>query len=235
MAIHAGHVSARVPETPPLPQRPAHLELPETGFEVPLTGLKKETLEFVHRFARDVMRPEGTHLDRLTPEELIAKNSSYWTVLQKHREFGLDALAAADLSPSDVVDLQAMISEEFGWGDSGLGIAIGASGLPHAMATRWGRMDLIEAFPEPLVGCWGITEPVAGSDMLDWEHHAAHPQGSYDRPSPMATLNDDRIVLNGQKSAWVSNGVTADVCLLYTTFDRGQGCEGVCLMMSACR
>jgi acyl-CoA dehydrogenase len=131
-----------------------------------------------------------------------------------------------------VVDLQAMISEELGWGDSGLGIAIGASGLPHAMAMRWGRMDLIEAFPEPLVGCWGITEPVAGSDMLDWEHHAAHPQGSYDRPSLMATLNDDRIVLNGQKSAWVSNGVTADVCLLYTTFDRGQGREGVCLMMS---
>jgi hypothetical protein len=100
MATHAGHVSARFPETPLLPQRPAHLELPETGFEGPLTGLKKETLELVHRFARDVMRPEGARLDRLTPDELIAKSSSYWTVLQKHRELGLDALAAADLYPT---------------------------------------------------------------------------------------------------------------------------------------
>lgn len=232
MATQAGSASIRFPETPLLPQRAAYLELPETGFEEPLTGLKKDTLELVHRFARDVMRPNGAHLDRLTPEEMIATNSSYWVVLQRHRELGLDALATADLSPSDAVDLQAMISEELGWGDSGLGISIGASGLPHAMAMRWGRMDLIKAFPEPLVGCWAITEPVAGSDMLDWDHQAAHPQGSYDRPSLTATLKTDRIVLNGQKSAWVSNGVTADVCLLYTTFDRGQGREGVCLMLS---
>jgi acyl-CoA dehydrogenase len=209
VAAHLRNASARFPETPLLPQRPAHLELPQTGFEEPFAGLKKETLEIVHRFARDVMRPEGARLDRLTPDEMIAKNSSYWTVLQKHRELGLDSLASADLSPSDAVDLQAMISEELGWGDSGLGIAIGASGLPRAMATRWGRMDLVTAFPEPLVGCWGITEPVAGSDMLDWDHAAAHPRGSYERPSLIATLKGDRIVLNGQKSAWVSNGVTA--------------------------
>ncbi|MGZ6022549.1 MAG: acyl-CoA dehydrogenase family protein [Rhizomicrobium sp.] len=220
------------PETPGLPVRPAYVELPETGFEEPLTGLKKETLELVHRFARDVMRPQGALLDRLAPEQMIAKGSPYWSVIEKHKELGLSALANADLSPSDAVDLQAMISEELGWGDSGLAISIGGGGLPRNMAARWGRTDLLEAFPESLLGSWGITEPVAGSDMLDWERHAAHPQGTYERPSMIATLKGDKIVLNGQKSAWVSNGVTADFCSLFTTFDRGQGREGINIYVS---
>ena len=109
-------LSIPFPETPGLPVRPAYVELPETGFEEPLTGLKKETLELVHRFARDVMRPQGTLLDRLTPEQMIAKGSPYWSVIEKHKELGLSALANADLSPPDAVDLQAMISEELGWG-----------------------------------------------------------------------------------------------------------------------
>lgn len=223
--------AALCPEVPGLPKRELHVELPDTGFDEPLSGLMKETLELVHRFAKEVMRPEGAKLDRVSAEEMIAKGSSYWTVLRRHRELGLEALLAADLTPAQQVDLQSMIAEELGWGDAGLGISIGASGLPHQMALRWGRLDLIEAFPAPLVGSWGITEPVAGSDMLDWDRQAAHPQGGYDRPSLIATLKGDKVVLNGQKSAWVSNGVTADYSILYTTFDRGQGREGVTLFV----
>ena len=228
MAVQVAN-TALCPDVPGLPRCELYVELPETGFEEPLSGLKRETLELVHRFAREVMRPEGIKLDRLSAEEMIAKGSSYWSVLEKHRALGLEAILTSDLSPTDLVDLQSMMSEELGWGDAGLGISIGASGLPQMMAMRWGRHDLLAAFPQPYVGCWGITEPVAGSDMLDWDRQAGHPQGSYDRPSLIATLKGDRVVLNGQKSAWVSNGVTADVCILYTTFDRGQGREGICL------
>ncbi len=220
------------PVTAGLPPRPLHVDLPPTGFEEPLEGLQQETLDLVRRFARDVLRPEGAALDRLTPEEMIAKGSAYWSVIQRHKALGLGALAEADLSPAAMVDLQSMISEELGWGDSGLAIALGGGGLPTTMAMRWGRQDLLEAFPDTLLGSWGITEPVAGSDMLDWERAAAYPQGDYSRPSMMATLKGDKVVLNGQKSAWVSNGVTADFCSLFTTFDRGQGREGINIYVS---
>ncbi|MBV5270037.1 MAG: acyl-CoA dehydrogenase, partial [Afipia sp.] len=85
----------------------------------------------------------------------------------------------------------------------------------------------LEAFPDTMLGCWGITEPVAGSDMLDWTREAGHPQADYSRPSLVATLKGDQVILNGQKAAWVSNGTTAQFCTLFTTFDRGQGREGV--------
>jgi alkylation response protein AidB-like acyl-CoA dehydrogenase len=220
------------PITAGLPARPAYVTLPLTGFEEPLDGVRREVLDLVHRFARDVLRPEGAALDRLTPEAMIAPDSAYWTVIQKHRALGLGAIAEAGLSPGDAVDLASMISEELGWGDSGLAISFGAGGLPRQMATRWGRQDLLDAFPDTLLGSWGITEPVGGSDMLDWERAAGHPLGDFGRPSLIATLKGDKVVLNGQKSAWVSNGVTADYCTLYTTFDRGQGREGIVIYVS---
>jgi acyl-CoA dehydrogenase len=228
----AADVSASFPVTPGLLARPVHVDLPQTGFEEPVEGLKRETVDLVHRFAAEVMRPQGAVLDRLTAEEMIARGSPYWSVLDRHRQLGLGALAAADLSPSDAVDLQAMIAEEMGWGDSGLAVAIGAAGLPRSMATRWGRQDLLDAFPETVLGCWAITEPVAGSDMLDWDRHAAHAKADFGRPSLIATLKGDKVVLNGQKSAWVSNGPTAECCILFTSFDRGQGREGVTLITS---
>ena len=43
-----------------------------TGFEPPLTELEVSVQETVHRFARDVLRPVGRELDRMTPEDAIA-------------------------------------------------------------------------------------------------------------------------------------------------------------------
>jgi acyl-CoA dehydrogenase len=227
MNVHHKDASALFPATPGLGARPAYVDLPATGFDVPMDDVKRQVVELARRFADEVLRPNGAALDRLTPEEVMAPGSTYWKTIEQHRELGLGQAAALDLPPEDLCDLNAMIYEELGRGDSGLACAVGAGGLGYAMAARWGRTDLLKAFPETMLGCWGITEPVAGSDMLDWDQHVAHPLGVSERPSLIATLKGDKVVLNGQKSAWVSNGPTAEYCTLFTTFDRGQGREGV--------
>jgi alkylation response protein AidB-like acyl-CoA dehydrogenase len=215
------------PASPGLAVAPAHLDLAPTGFEALLAGVSHETVGLARRFAKEVLRPNGTTLDRLTPEEVIAEGSAYWASLVRYKDLGFSLAAFAELPAADLAEAKAMIYEELGWGDAGLAIAIGAGSLAHTMAARWGRLDLLEAFPETKLGCWGITEPVAGSDMLDWSREIGHPQGEYGRPSLVATLKGDQVVLNGQKSAWVSNGTTAEFCTLFTTFDRGQGREGI--------
>src|SRR5258708_12245803 len=48
-------------------------------------------------------------------------------------------------------------------------------------------------------------------------------QGNYGRPNCTATLTGDGVVITGQKSAWVSNGTIAGVCLLYCAADSGSG------------
>jgi acyl-CoA dehydrogenase len=113
--------------------------------------------------------------------------------------------------------------EECGWGDAGLSIVIGACSLPSLMARVFNRKFLIDRFPESLRGCWAITEPDHGSDSLDVSGQIFNPQGVYGRPNCVATLKGDKIVINGQKSAWVSNAPAAEVCVLYCAADTGSG------------
>jgi alkylation response protein AidB-like acyl-CoA dehydrogenase len=224
---HSVQGGGAFPETPGLPRAPRRSPASAFGLEEPMDETKSAIVDAVHRFAAEELRPRGIALDAKTPEETIQPGSDYWIALQRFGALGFNRSAMAGLPPSDAVDLQAMVYEELAWGDAGLAIAIGSGGLGRGMATRWGRQDLLEAFPETMLGCWGITEPAAGSDMLDWDGLAAHPRPTWNRPSLIAKQVGDKIVLNGQKSAWVSNGVTAHYCALFTCFDRGRGREGI--------
>jgi alkylation response protein AidB-like acyl-CoA dehydrogenase len=113
--------------------------------------------------------------------------------------------------------------EEFGWGDSGLSVTIGACQLPPLLALMFGKQYLLERYPVDLIGCWAITEPDHGSDALDPAGQIFHPQGTYGKPNCVAKIDGAQVILNGQKSAWVSNGPIADVCILYSAADRGNG------------
>ncbi len=215
------------PVSPGLPRARRWSPADGLGLEEPLDPTRAAILEAVHRFAATEVRPRGIALDRLSPDEVVQPGSDYWEVLRQYQAFGFDGAQPLDLTADEAVDLRSMINEELGWADAGLAIAIGAGALGRLMATRWNRPDLLEAFPATMLGCWGITEPVAGSDMLDWDGLAAHPKPDWGRPSLIARQAGDKIVLNGQKSAWVSNGVTAQYCNLFTCFDRGRGREGI--------
>ena len=68
---------------------------------------------------------------------------------------------------------------------------------------------------EGKLGCWSITEPDHGTDMLDATGSLQAADGNYGRPNCTAEIKGDKIVINGQKSAWVTGGVTAQVTALF--------------------
>jgi alkylation response protein AidB-like acyl-CoA dehydrogenase len=126
-----------------------------------------------------------------------------------------------------------MISEELGWGDGGLAISLTVSGFHRFFAELSGNADLITRYADPdrpRIGCWAITEPDHGSDQLTLgEDHYHDPSiGS----NCIARLDGDEYVVNGQKSAWVSNGTIAEVATLFCTIDpsRGTAGGGVCIV-----
>ena len=186
--------------------------------------------ETIHKFAEEVMRPAGIQLDALAdPSDVIAKDSVLWDVFKKHRELGLDEMTSpdSDLTPGQQARLRGIIAEEQGWGDSGLAIGFGVSGFPRSMALLSGRPALIERFGSPdIVGCWGITEPDHGSDLILFakEPESAERLGT---PNCVARKDGDSWVITGQKSAWVSNGTIATACALYCAVDTGDGPRGV--------
>ena len=48
-----------------------------------------------------------------------------------------------DMEPAARARLLCIANEEFGWGDGGLAIVIGATMLPHVMMHYFGKQDLI--------------------------------------------------------------------------------------------
>ncbi|MFG2250145.1 acyl-CoA dehydrogenase family protein [Spirillospora sp. NPDC048823] len=211
------------PDVIGIPEMPEYLALPPTGLGAPLTSGQQDLLDLVRSFADEHIRPTGTLLDRLDPEEVIAADSPLWPFLRTFGDLGVTTSTIMQLPPADLPVLLPALWEELGAADAGLAITIGAGMLPSLMMTAWGRHDLLEKYPESLLGCWAITEPDHGSDMLDADGAAFHPEGEYGRPNLVAVRKGDRLVLDGQKSAWVSNGCIAQVAILYTAYDEGDG------------
>ena len=48
------------------------------GAEPPLSEMESGFLDTLWKFAREVMRPVGQQLDRMTPDEVVAPDSPYW-------------------------------------------------------------------------------------------------------------------------------------------------------------
>jgi alkylation response protein AidB-like acyl-CoA dehydrogenase len=203
--------------------------------ETTLTDQERAIRDTARRFAQETLRPAGATLDRLAePDDVIAKSSVLWDVFEKNKQLQLDVLgASAELSMLEQARLRFLISEELGWGDSGLAISLGVGGFHRMFAQMSGRQALIERFGVPdskEIGCWAITEPDHGSDSLTvTERHFADPKL---KPNCVARQDGDHFVVNGQKAAWVSNGTIATVATLFCTIDPSQGFKGggVCLV-----
>ncbi|MEX3929439.1 acyl-CoA dehydrogenase family protein [Paraburkholderia sp. BR10936] len=195
------------------------------GAEPELSEMGQMVQQTVHRFAEEVMRPTGIQLDRMTPEQVIAPGSPYWEARKKVIGLGFGVDGLLELEPAERAKTMCILFEELGWGDAGLAITYGAGLLPALLSAVLGNTFCRSLTPDDKLGCWAITEPDHGSDMLDANGMIFHPQGTYGRPNCVATLRGDEVIINGQKSAWVSNGIAAEVCILYCAADSGDGVD----------
>jgi alkylation response protein AidB-like acyl-CoA dehydrogenase len=198
--------------------------------EVGLNDQQKQIRDLAHHFAEEVMRPAGIALDKLhDPADVIAKESILWDVFKKHKDVGLADIeaATAEMSPFERARTRALVSEEMGWGDSGLSISLGVANFHKMFAMMSGRPALIDRWVrggQDEIGCWAVTEPDHGSDSLTFtEPHYSDPKV---RANCIARKDGDFYVINGQKSGWVSNGTIATVAALFCTIEGDQGFRG---------
>lgn len=210
--------SAETPPTvrPPLP----YTEL--SGFEV-ISEEERALQSAVHRFAADVVRPAGVALDAMSAEDTVGPNSPIWEVFAKAATLGLDADPDPDIPLPVLARIQALAVEELGWGDAGLAVSLGVAGFPLQMAKRAGREELVEMCTGR-IGCWIGTQPDRGSDGLMIYPEERHPRATHGtKGSLTAKVSGGDIVINGQSSAWVSNGPIAQVGLISINAEYGHG------------
>ncbi|MCK9516742.1 MAG: acyl-CoA dehydrogenase [Ottowia sp.] len=204
------------------PVTPKH-QIDGFGIEPPLSDVAREFQSTLRKFAVNVARPMGQKLDRMSAAEVIAHDSPFWGFRKEYLDLGVDLRILAEMPPLERSQMFCILFEELGFGDGGLAISIGAGILPQYLSLLFGNEFLIERFPQDLLGCWAITEPDHGSDSLDPRGTLRHPGTAYGRPNLVAKLHKGKLILNGQKSAWVSNGSVAEVCILYCASDTGSG------------
>ncbi len=204
---------------------PGHVPLPATelsGFDAGLSEEERAAQDASHRFARDVMRPLGRELDKLPADQACAPGSPFWDFQTQISRMGFGPDGLIGMEPAAAARFEGLIVQELAWGDAGLATSAGAGGMPMLMAKMSGQQELIDLC-EGKLGCWCATQPDRGSDGLTLYAAERFAGSKGNKGNLQARFVADEIILNGQSSAWVSNGAVAQVALVDIVADYGDG------------
>ena len=184
-------------------------------FSLALNDDQEQLKDWVHQFAKDVIRPAA--------EEWDEREEFPWPIVQEAAKvgiYGFDFMAQAMLGDATGLTMPIAIEELF-WGDAGIGLAIMGSGLAAAGIAGNGTPEqMMEWVPQCYgtaddvkLGAFCVSEPDAGSDVSSLRTRAVYDEAK------------DEWVLNGTK-AWATNGGIANVHVVVAAVDpelKGRG------------
>ncbi|MEW5735426.1 MAG: acyl-CoA dehydrogenase family protein [Thermodesulfobacteriota bacterium] len=197
-----------------------------------LTALQEQA----RAFGMETVRPAGIALDRLhDPARVIAKDSILWDVFRGFRERGFHKTmiprafggTMGALPPLSTI----LVNEQMGYADGGLAVSLLVAGMPFAFSVlskdkgvRGWAQDYVNDTKASMIGCWAITEPDHGTDwVMGTSREGCNPKLA---PGLTGVKKGDEYIINGWKSAWVSNGTIATHALLHLGLDSSKGVHG---------
>ncbi len=204
-----------------------------------LTDEQRELRATARSFAEQVLRPTGIDIDRMAPAAAVARDSPLFRVIRQAADLGYTRMGGiADIGGMGLPPMSRyLVLEQLAWGSLGITAALFLASTHAEVALLTGNRAMIEEFALPyfacpdgsILGCWAITEPDHGSDTLGCMRPELNVKGT---GQLVARRDGDDWVLNGQKSAWVSNGPIATHAMLNVQLDpKGTMAQsGVCLL-----
>lgn len=183
-------------------------------FSLELSEDIRQVRDWVHEFARDVVRPAAAEWDE--------REETPWPIIEEAAKIGLYSLDFFAQQWFEETGLGLPVAfEELFWGDAGIGLSIVGTGLAAAAVAANGTPEqmgewLPEMFGSPgdvKLGAFCASEPDAGSDV-----GAIRTRAVYDEAK-------DEWVLNGVKT-WATNGGIANVHVIVASVDPSLGARG---------
>jgi acyl-CoA dehydrogenase len=181
------------------------------GVSFALTDEQRELRALARAFAEKEIRPKAAAYDesQTHPADIIAKAHAIG-LMNLHVP---ESLGGAELSCFDGM----LVGEELNFGCSGIGTSIGSNGLAAGPILIAGSEEqkrewlgpLLEA---PILGCFALTEPGAGSDVSAIQ--------------TTAVRRGDEYVINGSKM-FISNAGHASWMVCFVSTDRTKGHRGL--------
>jgi glutaryl-CoA dehydrogenase len=175
------------------------------GIDALLDDEEKAIRDTVRQFVRDRIVPDvGEWFEQgIVPRELTKELASLGLFGMHLEGYGLPG-ASATAYGLTCLELEA--------GDSGIRSLVSVQGSLAMFAIwRWGSEEQKQRWLPPMhegdaIGCFGLTEPDAGSDPGSMRTHARRDGSDW--------------VLNGTKM-WITNGSVADVAVVWARTDDG--------------
>ncbi|KOU53346.1 acyl-CoA dehydrogenase family protein [Streptomyces sp. WM6378] len=183
-------------------------------FTMDLNDDQKQVRDWLHGFAKDVIRPAAAEWDE--------REETPWPVIQEAAKVGiysLDFYAQQFFDPTGLGIPVAM--EELFWGDAGIALSIVGTGLAAVGVLANGTEEQIGTWIPQMYGdvtdvkvaAFCSSEPDAGSDVASMRTKAAYDEAK------------DEWVLNGTKT-WATNGGIANVHVVVAVVDPALGSKG---------
>jgi butyryl-CoA dehydrogenase len=140
--------------------------------------------------------------------------------VQKAFELGLAAVAVPEAWGGAGMDTvgYALAIEEISRGCASVGVTLSVNNSLYCDPIhKYATDEQKERFLRPFatgekLGCFGLTEPQAGSDAAEQR--------------TTAVRHGDKYVINGTKN-WITNGPVADAIVLFTMTDLSKGTKGI--------
>ena len=189
-------------------------EVAAPAFSLDLNDEQVTMKNWIHEFARDVIRPAAHEWDE--------REETPWPIIKEAAKVGIYGPGFLGALTADPTGLLLPIAiEELFWGDGGIGMALmGTSLAVAAIAGNGTPQQIGEWLPqcfgtadEPKLGAFCVSEPDAGSDVSALKTRAVYDEAA------------DEWILNGQKT-WISNGGIAAVHVVVATVDPALGTRG---------
>jgi alkylation response protein AidB-like acyl-CoA dehydrogenase len=183
-------------------------------FSLTLSEDVRQSRDWVHAFARDVIRPAAAEWDE--------REETPWPIIEEAAKIGLYSLDFFSTQWFDPSGLGTVVAfEELFWGDAGIGLSLVGSGLAAiAVASNGTNEQIGEWLPQMFgspgdvkLGAFCSSEPDAGSDV-----GAIRTRARYDEAT-------DEWVINGTKT-WATNGGIADVHVVVASVAPELGSRG---------
>ncbi len=184
------------------------------GFSLDMSDDVREMRDWVHEFAKNVMRPAAAEWDE--------REETPWPILEEASKIGLYSLDFFGGQWFEPTGLGTPVAfEEIFWGDAGIGLALTGSCLAAVAVSGSGTPEQIgewvpQMFGSPgdvKLGAFCSSEPNAGSDVGAIRTRAVYSEAT------------DEWVLNGTKT-WATNGGIADVHVVVASVDPALGSRG---------
>ncbi len=168
--------------------------------------------DMCRQFAENELKPKAEHYDRT--------HEFPWEHVEKLKEMGMFGVVySEDYNGSGMDYLSYAIAvEELSRGCASTGVIISAhNSLCLSPINYFGTEEQKKKYLSKLttgewIGCFGITEPEAGSDAAGTK--------------ATAELKDGKWILNGTKN-FITNGGVADVSVVTAITDKGIGSKGL--------